>query len=72
MPAFTSKFAVRDKVCIDRDLTSEGAVTGVMFRGVNDCPQIEVGWMHNGASASAWFPEWRVDLAEVVMAERHA
>ena len=52
-------FSIGTRVRIDGDKSLVAHVTGIWVLGTGGV-SVEASWMHNGASASAWFPEWRL------------
>jgi hypothetical protein len=58
---FSSHFAFGDKVVIDDCPSLQGTVTAFLFRSTGYA-SIEVSWVHNGASCSAYVEEWRLSL----------
>jgi hypothetical protein len=54
-----SKFAFGDRVIIDNDKSLVAVVTAFSFR-LHGYAQIEVAWVHNGDTKSAWIEAWRL------------
>lgn len=59
---FTSDFAFGDVVIIDDDKNGIiGRVTGFSFRK-SGYYTIEISWMNNGSSITAWIEDWRLKI----------
>jgi hypothetical protein len=55
-------FAFSDKVFIDGDKSITARVTGFWWKDDDKNYLVEVSWMHNGTSQTAWMQPWRLDL----------
>lgn len=60
--SFVSSLAFRDRVHIDADRDLVGYVTAFMWTQSRNT--VEVSWLHNGTSQSAWFDHWRLTPVE--------
>lgn len=53
---------IQDQVFLDRDKSIRGYVTAITLREKDVL--YEVSWLHNGTAHAAWFPDWRLALAD--------
>ena len=59
---FRSRWEFGDRVFIDGDQSIKGTITGFCFRP--SLHTVEVSWVHNGDSKSAWFDHFRLQRAD--------
>ena len=59
MSTFTNPYKLRDRVCIDKDASLIGVITGLIWE-VDKEPATQVSFMHNGDSKVVWIQEWRL------------
>lgn len=57
----SSPFTFGDRVILDGDSSLIARVTAVLFR--YEYCQIEIAWLHNGSSYSAYVDNWRLSPA---------
>lgn len=61
--AFTSEWALGDRVIIDFDRSIRGTITSFNFRHTRE-PTVEVSYFHNGEAKTAWIEQSRLSKAD--------